>query len=177
MNRQDFSLGKHKNSGISLVEIIVVVAIISVLVGVSSIGFGMVSTKSATQCAKNIQISLERARMNTMGKKNGYVAFFTKADGVYVIEGYDYVGSPSVDTSDSAAKKIGKDNLTVNYCFGDASSVPGTVLGVDPVIIEFNRSDGSVKTSFSKFKVSVKKGSKTYNIELDQLTGRVSMSH
>lgn len=49
MNR---SAWKKDNRGVSLVEIIVVIAIMAVLVGVTSYGLSLISGKPVDECAK-----------------------------------------------------------------------------------------------------------------------------
>jgi len=168
---------KKNNKGISLVEIIVVVAILSVLIGVTSLGFGMVSTRSATQAAKNTQISIERCRINSMGKISGCIAFFQTADGIFAVEDFDYSGSMTIDDIDKTkAKRIGKSDVDVKYGYGDTADTP---LG-DGIVIEFNRSDGSVKSipsTITTLTITFKKGSKTQNVKVDRLTGRVTLTN
>lgn len=160
---------KYNNEkGFSLVELIVIIAIMVVLIGAASIGFGLVSTKSATQCARNIKISLEKNRLNTLGKKNGYVGFYKGADGIYMIEKFDYSESPQISLYDSSTK-IGKSDVTVSY---GPSSDSLTPLDGDGVIVEFKRSDGSLKSG-SDIVFVVSKNSRTYTITVDSLTGRV----
>lgn len=166
---------KKNNKGISLVEIIVVVAILSVLIGVTSLGFGMVSTRSATQAAKNSQISIERCRINSMGKISGCIAFFQTADGIFAVEDFDYSGSMTIDDIDKTkAKKIGKNDVNVTYGYGDTADTPLA----DGIVIEFNRSDGSVKNiSSNTLTISFNKGSKTQTVRVDRLTGRVTLTN
>ena len=162
------------NSGVSLVEMIVVVAIMAVLVGVTSLGVGMLSKKSATQCASNIEICLNRCRTHTMGKTSGLVGFVAESDGIYYIEKYDYGSNKNLDDSsvgEYTKKKIGKKDVTV--------TCNGKNLLVESATIAFNRSDGSVKSvtpsSTSKVKsvITVEKGSRVYTVEINHITGKV----
>jgi prepilin-type N-terminal cleavage/methylation domain-containing protein len=172
-------LVKKNNRGLSLVEIIVVVAILSVIIGTVSIGFGLVSTKSATECAKNIQISLERCRINTMGKKQGCIAIYKKTDGIYIVEAYDYgATTPTLDSIDKTnEKRIGKKD--VNVYMGAGPYDPTTTYSAMDTgyIIEFNRSDGSVKSiSGTSYLFIFNKGSRTEVVSIDKLTGRVTLT-
>ena len=162
------------NSGISLVELIVVVAIITVLTAAISLGVSTFTSKHATQCAKNMQISLNRARLGSMGKKNAYIAFFQTADGVFMVERYD---NAAYDTDGNRrdlpadvpdAIRIGKAGLTV--------TINGTNLMSGAQYIEFNRSDGSLKSPAS-LEIVVEKGTlKKCTLKVEPLTGKVLFS-
>ena len=163
------------NKGISLVELIVVVAIMVVLTAAISLGVSTFTSKHATQCAKNMQISLNRARLGAMGKKNAYLAFFQTTDGVYMVERFNEeaygADGTRIDLSLPAADavRIGKSGLTVTVNGADLST--GT-----PQYIEFNRSDGSLKSP-STLQIVVKKGSiKTCTLKVEPLTGKVLFS-
>ncbi len=173
------------HSGLSLMEVIVVVAIVSVLVGVTSLGFGLVSTKSATECAQKMDICLNRARVNTMGKQKGFIAFYSDSEGyVYAVEKYDNDYSGSIPASGACAAlttgemstkigtKIGKKGITVTC---GSTSLTGSAY--NPVYFEFSRSDGSLKdTCASNAPIVVTKGSRTLTINIQKLTGKISIT-
>ncbi|MBR1862307.1 MAG: prepilin-type N-terminal cleavage/methylation domain-containing protein [Lachnospiraceae bacterium] len=177
---------KKNNKGISLVELVIVIAIMSVIIGTASLGFGMVSTKAATQCASNMEISLNRCRIHTMGKSNGLVAFYADSNGeIWMVEKHDYTSiTPNITDSDCEAKdytikKIGKKGLTVSCAGTDILSTPDT-----PVIFEFKRSDGSLKNIYVgsvkqepsvENYIKVRKGSREYTVTVQKLTGKVSL--
>ncbi len=173
------------NNGLSLMEIIVVVSIMSILIGVSTLGYSMVSTKSATECAQKMDISLNRARVNTMGKQKGFIAFYSDSDGyVYVVEKYDsdYIGTvpasgvcPALTSSELNSKvgtKIGKKGITVT-----CGSVSLTGSAYNPVYYEFSRSDGSLKEAYEgNAPIVVTKGGRKRTINIQKLTGKVSIT-
>ncbi|MCR5702475.1 MAG: type II secretion system GspH family protein [Lachnospiraceae bacterium] len=180
-----FSLRKD-NRGVSLIELIVVMAIMVVLVGAASVGISLVSTKAATQCAKNMQISLNKARINAMGKKNSYIAFIQTGDGVYMVERFDETaydentghrisvwtnpegGSYSNPGEMQGVAKIGKTGLDITVNGTDLKTFEnGTSY------IEFKRSDGSLKDP-ANLTIVVKKGTLiTYTVHVEPLTGKV----
>ncbi len=173
MKKRSFAFAKD-NRGISLVELIVVVAIMAVLTAAISLGVSTFTSKHATQCAKNMQISLNRNRLNSMGKKHAYIAFMQTADGVYMVERFDsdaYTEDEDrleASATDADAIKIGKAGLEVK--------VNGVDLLDNTEYIEFNRSDGSLKSP-SALEIVVKKGSiKTCTINVEPLTGKVEFS-
>ena len=72
------------NKGLTLVEILIVVAILAILGGVALTGMSLLTSRPVDECAKKIQIALEGSRNTTMGKYSGYVEFTADSDGVYV---------------------------------------------------------------------------------------------
>ncbi|MCI6408994.1 MAG: prepilin-type N-terminal cleavage/methylation domain-containing protein [Lachnospiraceae bacterium] len=56
------------NKGISLIELIVIIAIMGVLVGGASLGIGLVFSKDAMKCATRLNDSIYDARANSMYK-------------------------------------------------------------------------------------------------------------
>ncbi len=189
------------NRAISLMEVIVVVAIMSVLIGVTSLGFGMVSTKSANECAEKMDICLNRVRIQTMGKQKGFLAFYSDSEGnVYAIEKYDADYSGDIPVSGigvssvlSAAEmnslkgtKIGKKGITVNVYSvtktGDPETPENETLIMNltdtannPIYFEFNRSDGSIKNFDKNIRIKVEKNGKLWNVNLQKLTGKISV--
>ncbi len=170
-----FSLREKSNSGISLVELVIVIAIMTVLIGAVSIGIGMVSTKPATQCASNIQICLNRCRTHTMGKTKGLVGFYVDSEGVWMVEKLGYSNTNLSDSTDCLAgdytkTKIGKKGVTISKDEA-GSDVPSLSV---PLMFYFKRSDGSLDDS-SENCVYITKGKKKYKVTVQKLTGKVEL--
>lgn len=154
------------NRGVSLIELIVVLAIMMVLASLTTFSVRMLSSRSATQCAENMKISLEKNRTTVMGKKNGRIAFFRDADGnVCMQEEFNYSADVAFKPN-SSSTRIGKREVEV-YC-------NGTALTTSPVIIEFSRS-GSIKSGAENLPIVIKKQSKEYEIIIDSITGKIEM--
>lgn len=165
---------KIDNKGLSLVELLIVVAIIAVLGGVALTGMSLLTSRPVDECAKKIQIALEGSRNTTMGKYSGYLEFTMDTNGVYVQE---YInGSANGDKI-----KIGQSGVSVmvnSAIMGDASTTYTSSLSSTPLKVEFNRADGSLKTQsgmgyVTSFKVS--SGSRVIIVTVDRLTGRVDL--
>lgn len=153
------------NKGVSLVELVVVIAIMMVLAGITTFSYRMVSARSATQCAENIKISLEKNKTSVMGKKNGRIAFYRDAnDVIWMQEDFDYSGAFTKNMAN--ATRIGKREVEITF--------NGASLSTTPVIIEFSRT-GSLKDGSASLPIVVKKQSKVYTITIDSLTGKITM--
>ena len=62
----------RNNKGISLVEILVVVAIMSLAVGGAGVGLSLAYSRDAEKCAKTIDAALENTRMLSMSQKGTF---------------------------------------------------------------------------------------------------------
>jgi len=154
------------NRGLSLIELIVVCAILMVLASTTAFSIRMVSNRAASQCAENMKVSLEKNRTTVMGKKNGRIAFFTDGSGnVYVQEEFDYSAAFVKDMS--KATKIGRNNVEV--------TCNGVALSTTPLIFEFNRS-GSLKEGSAYVPIVIKRNNRTYTLTIDSLTGKITLN-
>lgn len=77
---------KKDNRGFSLVEMVVIIAIIAILGGVVGYGLNLVSGKPVTQCARQMQILLEQNRTVAMGKESCYVVIYKTSEGIIAEE-------------------------------------------------------------------------------------------
>jgi prepilin-type N-terminal cleavage/methylation domain-containing protein len=160
------------NKGFSLVELVIVVAIVAVLGAVALTGMSLLTSKPVDECAKKIQIALEGNRSTTMGKYSGYLEFTADTDGIYVEE---YINCTS-----QGRIKIGQSGVSVmvdSRIMGDATTYTSSLSSL-PFKVEFNRADGSLKTQagvgyVTTFRIS--RGSRAINVTVDRLTGRVDL--
>lgn len=166
------------NKGFSLVELVVVIAIMTILVSTLGYSYRMVASKTATQLAKNIELALEKNRVNAMGKNNASVKFyFVNDDGYYM----DDVTNKGLVSELTTTTKIGKKDVTCYYV-SDGSSV--NINSSNSITYTFNRSDGSLKSITDSDNnvldkstaIYVEKNNKKYKITVESLTGRVTLS-
>ena len=61
---------RRKNSGFSLIELIVVVAIMGVMIGVVSFSIGLIHSTNVKKCAQSIKTGIDATRVNCMSKAN-----------------------------------------------------------------------------------------------------------
>lgn len=62
----------YGNKGITLIEILVVLAIIAIAAGGAGIGISLAYSRDAEKCAKTINAALENTRMLSMSKKGNF---------------------------------------------------------------------------------------------------------
>ncbi len=167
------SMKKLGNKGFSLVELMVIIGIMSILTGIFTFGFSLISNKQVDQCAKKIQMSLENARTTSMGKKYVDLHFYYSGGKIYVEKRIDMSGS-------TAITEMGDGSLTVKYVLKDASGAQTstTLQSADLYNVCFDRASGSLKpisgnTYLDHFEVS--NGRKTLKVKIEKLTGRVTI--
>lgn len=169
---------KMNNKGMSLVELMVVIAIITILGGVGIMGVNAMTGKPAQKCAQQIVYSLEKHRTSTMGKVGAaYVLTRDENGDIYAKE---YLSNNetidiSKDSEDIASEyKLGDSKMKISYVCSDSTT---TVLGNDmSLILQFDRSSGAFKKQGNGSyctEIIVERGGRTHKITLVPLTGKV----
>jgi prepilin-type N-terminal cleavage/methylation domain-containing protein len=173
---------KNKNAGFSLIELIVVVAILAVLSTGVVITVLSSSSYGAQQVAKEIDSALTEARVQALSKSDAWIE----------IEYDDSLKKYVIKTSYASDLVLsGSSRITISYTksenVGDAE-VTTKVTSTDKLGLKYDRSTGAFKyivtdvetgaTDGSNYCRSIKisGGSKTYEIKLSQKTGRHTLS-
>ena len=166
---------KTDNKGMSLVEIIVVIAILSLFIGSVSYSINWASGKAAEECAQKLAYNLKQARTMAMGK-NSTTITVKKDEAGNIITEMKLV----TDTGDAATTTSTKGgNRSVSVRFDDGSSE--SELGTGCVVFVFDRASGALKTlngaeaNTASPKFTVSKGSTRRTIEIVPITGRISV--
>lgn len=168
---------KIGNSGFSLVEIIIVLAIISVLAGTVSYGLSFSSGKPAEECAQKVVSVLQHARTTTMGKYKVIIQIKNDA-GLISVEQNVYRSQMDYNnaTPDVTETTVGAMGVSFEY---SSNGTDYTQLGEGAVLtLEFSRSTGALKDNgtgayWQYFRIS--KAHTVKNIEIVPLTGRIEL--
>lgn len=161
------------NNGYSLVELIIVIAIIALIISTVFYSVIMVFGANAKSCANNIQRAIADCKVTSMGKASAYMELYRDSDQnvytrMYVMDS----GSGAYVPSDP--QKVGTSRVYVAYTPKSGSETELTA--GTKIEIRFNRASGG----FAKDAVSgdiyeklhVRAGSKKYEIVLTELTGK-----
>ena len=159
---------KLNDQGISLIELIIVLAIMAIIGGAAFLSTTVATDKHVNSCGQKIASSLEQTRGLAMGKQSGYVTLSqTAGDYVYLqmyIDGQPY--------GDRVA--VGRPGVTVNITRDGGGTT--TLVSEGSVTIQFDRSNGSVSSvggAAPIVKIAVTNGRRTMNVNIDKFTGRV----
>ncbi|MBO4908212.1 MAG: prepilin-type N-terminal cleavage/methylation domain-containing protein [Lachnospiraceae bacterium] len=155
---------KENNKGLSLVEIIIVLAIMSALAGILLLTTSMATDKHVNSCALKIEASLEQTRSMALGKQGAALKLWQDGDGVWL--------EMFVNGTDSYGGKVnvGRPGLTVTIIKNGSP----TTLDATGEVIHFSRSNGSVTDVPGVTAISVTNGDRIYEVYIDTYTGKVT---
>lgn len=172
-NRQKYNRCCQKdNRGYSLVELVIVIAIIALIISAVFYSVIMVFSANAKSCANNIQRAIADCKVTTMGKSSAYMELYRDTDQnvytrMYVMDN----GSGSYVPSEP--QKVGGSRVYVAYT--PKGGAETELLAGDKIEIMFDRASGGfAKNSGGDLYelIHVQGGSKNYEIVLTELTGK-----
>lgn len=161
---------KKDNRGMSLLELVVVIAIMAVLVGTIGIGIKLISGKPADECANKLKAVLQNNRVTTMGKLDARLNVYADAGGVYVTEIID---------GNSTTSRIGDAGVVIEYRVTGDPEGSYTTLGSTPLEISFSRASGAFNplpgTSTYVLEIRVIKADVIRTLQLSTHTGKITL--
>ncbi|MDE6674157.1 MAG: type II secretion system GspH family protein [Acetatifactor sp.] len=172
---------KKDNRGMSLVEIILVIALMIVVAGVTGYGVSMIGQKPVEECARKVEIALNQNRTNSMGKQDAYLEFYmTDDDRVAFQECWKSVR----DSDDSVVHRgteavIGATDVKLRFVYKDAAGDETVVnMGTDHIKVSFKRDSGSLveEGGLVLDRIEIYKGEgHVKKVSIDKLTGKVTL--
>jgi type II secretory pathway pseudopilin PulG len=162
---------KKNNKGFSLVELIVIIALMAVLTTSIITYIGMVGDAQAKKCANGLSSGLSQTKVCAMSRSKASITVYGDDTGVYI---------KTVQGNAERTEKIGKDGVKVEFRTirdSDVFTPVGTTLD-SGVKIEFDRASGACKKMSNGeycygFKVTA--GQTTYIVNIEPLTGKASI--
>lgn len=182
-----------KNGGYSLAELIIIVAIMSVLAGLAVAGIGSIMGMKATSCGKKLigymnEVKTDNSSFDEMQLVLGYNSStgYTATLNQLVYEFSDastQVGAATTSTGSTSTSVIGDKNLEVSVKIGSNTYS----LKTHTVCLEFNSGTGGFKPAVVKQgatsvytaadkkyvdSIVIKQNSHTVTIKCEKLTGK-----
>lgn len=181
------------DKGFSLVELVVVIAIMAVMGGVLIYSFSLVTGQEARQCASNLSTALNKAKnvaLTKSGSSDAFMELSRETDGGYVVQ-YFVPASPVDDGADPAVsgsyiqldkETVGKKNVEITCYLQGGSSF--TISETSHLRIYYDRISGAFKeavwvnggmlTKEYCEKITIKRG-KLYQVTIVNATGKHSV--
>ncbi len=162
---------EFNNGGYSIIELIIVLAIIAIIISTVFYSIILVFSANAKSCANNLQRSIGDCKVTTMGKSAAYMELYRDADqNVYTRM---YVMDSGGSYVPSEPQKVGTSRVYVAYT--PEGGAETELLAGDKIEIRFDRASGGFEEDASGNiyeKLHVQGGSKKYEIVLTKLTGK-----
>ena len=125
-----------RNEGFSLVELIVVIAILAILSTATVAGTGMLTGWNINKCVEMLDGGFSETRVSAMSKSAAYLTITRDAEGNYYME-----------MTGGAREKIASDDLSITYATqaeGSTVTIEGVeITETDPLILTYDRASGA----------------------------------
>lgn len=176
---------KKKNEGFTIVELIVVVAMLSIFIGIFAVNIGRITGYNAKECYKKISSAITENKIETLSKakETGDIylqIYLNPADRNKIYARTVRNGKSATKQYTDVTKLAKRTGITISYELKNGSSVTTkTVTATNPLNICFNRSTGALVDPDDSYNVSklqkiiVKSGSYEYSIDIVPATGKV----
>ena len=161
-----------RNKGFSLIELIVIIAIMGVMLAVGGYSLTAISSANAKQCAKELEAGLNSTRAESYSSDTSAniatVSFYKGTDGIYMEKSYE-----------AGAKKIGGSKVTVSYKL--EGSTDYVQLDANKLTFSFNRSSAAFReakingSSAMCESIKISSGKKLYTITCYEHTGKTML--
>ncbi|MDE7342174.1 MAG: prepilin-type N-terminal cleavage/methylation domain-containing protein [Lachnospiraceae bacterium] len=172
---------RKDNKGYSLVELIIVIAIMALLTGTAFFSINMIFGAGAKACANDIKEALAENKVTAMGKSGARVEIYRDAsdDCVYAVQwiksGTSWEPKKADESGNPVPEKLGNSRVYVSYTTGGTET---ELTSGSSLMIGYDRSNGSFTDKNGCTlceKIYVKGGSRSYELTLIELTGKVEL--
>lgn len=165
-----------QNKGFSVLEVVIVIAVIAILGSVSLFMLNSVPNRKVANCAENIMVQVEQTRTSAISFQNASIVILKKADGVYLKQNVT-----KNNTTQSTETKIGDADIKVEYKIPPSAAYT-ELTASNELEICFNRSTGSFENSELNGAdagqacsgIRVSKGDYAIELKLSKITGKIT---
>lgn len=161
-------INRREDGGYSIVELIIVVAIIAVVIAAAGYSIAMIFSANAKACANDLQRAFTDCKVTTMGKAEAYLELYGQDGCVY--------SRMTVDGRAGEPQKVGTNRVSVT-CEKDGAEKKN-ISGGDLIKIEYDRSTGSFADAVMDEldTIVIAGGGRTYALKLIRLTGKTELT-
>ncbi|MCR4908468.1 MAG: type II secretion system GspH family protein [Lachnospiraceae bacterium] len=169
------------DGGFTLLELVVVMAIIIVTLSFFIMGMRLIFTTPSRQCARELKAALEKIRIDTMGRNAAGLKIYKGEKGIYIEE---LVASEDKKIAGNPEKRIG--NHRVSVCYKTGSAAEQKDLDENGVILSFKRETGGLYGEGEHYALNgnpvtdvkyfwVASGGSVWRVSVGKLTGIVDL--
>ena len=170
------------NRGFSLVEVVVVLALVSAISAIAGYGFSMTNGKPAQECAKKLAGAISHGRTTTMGKYRNEIIVKKETNGTLTVTEDTYTSESDITNntpSQSRSSTVGAKGVTVEYQIGTGGYTELTE--GNEIRLRYDSGSGAMKKTanggsdyYTGFQIS--KAGKVWYVKLETLTGNITTS-
>lgn len=144
---------KDDNRGFSVIELMVIVAIMAILIGVLAANIGRISGYRAKECRTKVMSSLENGRLMTLSKSRGGTSLVNSNTYLCFVrnetDGCNYCLTV-VENEITDVKKVSKGKVTLKYSY-TKDATDGTPIGsfAGPSTLSMETADATLQTALA----------------------------
>lgn len=173
-SRHGINNGCFDNDGYSIVELIIVIAIIALIISTVFYSVTMVFSANAKSCANAIQRAIGDCKVTTMGKSKAYMELYRDTDQNVYTKMYIW-DKAAGDYTKGEPQKVGTSRVYVGY--KQKGGTETELLAGSKIKIGFDRATGGFTdkgvSGLALYEtIYVVGGSKNYEITLTEITGK-----
>lgn len=162
---------KNRQKGFSMIEMIIVIAIMGIFTALATIGFGYLKSGNVKAAAKSIDSNLTKLKLDTMSQdKKPYMCLYKVGSDTYMLCTTD----TSITPNASNGQKIGNGNVEIY--FGNASNnLKEQLKGTTKKYVAFKKGSGAFTEEFDdkKKKTVVQDSDSTITVKTQKGTAYV----